>query len=278
LEKRDTQDDIRPPAPPRDVGTARGVLRHADGPGRFEHARVAPPAPLDAFVEHFWSVRWDLHGHAPQLRETLPHPNVHLVVERGLTALFGVHTARYVRHLEGLGCAFGVKFRPGGFHPFLRRPLTSIADGSLPLHAVFGADADGFEDAVLACADTPGMIEAATRFLLAQRPQPDAQAERAAGIVALIAGDRGLTRVEDLVRRCGLGTRALQRLFGEYVGVGPKWVIQRYRLHEAVEQLAGRRPPDWSALAQDLGYFDQAHFIRDFKRLVGRTPADYAAS
>lgn len=271
------QGDIRQP-PPRDVGTARGVLRHAEAPGQFRHARVAPPPLLAAFVEHFWSVHWDLRGHAPQLRETLPHPNVHLVVERGLTGVFGVHTARYVRHLEGLGCAFGVKFRPGGFHPFLRRPLASIADGSLTLPEVFGAAADGFEDDVLACADTEGMIEVATRFLVARRPQPDAQVERVAGIVALIAGDRTLTRVEDLVQRCALGKRAMQRLFEEYVGVSPKWVINRYRLHEAVEQLAGGRPPDWSALAQNLGYFDQAHFIRDFKRLVGRTPADYAAS
>ena len=83
---------------------------------------------------------------------------------------------------------------------------------------------------------------------------------------------------EALERTGNRPTRALQRLFGDYVGVSPKWVIKRYRLHEAVEQLAGGRPPEWSALAQNLGYFDQAHFIRDFKRLVGRTPADYAAS
>ena len=67
----------------------------------------------------------------------------------------------------------------------------------------------------------------------------------------------------------------MQRLFQQYVGIGPKWVISRYRLHEAVEQLAADRSVDWTRLALDLGYFDQAHFIRDFKRLVGRTPADF---
>jgi AraC-like DNA-binding protein len=67
----------------------------------------------------------------------------------------------------------------------------------------------------------------------------------------------------------------LQRWFNEYVGVGPKWVINRYRLHEAIERLAGDLPVDWTQLALELGYFDQAHFIRDFKALVGVPPAAY---
>jgi AraC-like DNA-binding protein len=53
-------------------------------------------------------------------------------------------------------------------------------------------------------------------------------------------------------------------------------VIKRYRLHEAAEQLAAGEVVDWPRLALDLGYFDQAHFIKDFKTIVGRTPAEYA--
>lgn len=67
----------------------------------------------------------------------------------------------------------------------------------------------------------------------------------------------------------------LQRLFNEYVGVSPKWVINRYRLHEAVAILAQDQSIDWAQLAADLGYFDQAHFIRDFKSVTGRTPTEY---
>ncbi|HJU40524.1 MAG TPA: helix-turn-helix domain-containing protein, partial [Tahibacter sp.] len=68
----------------------------------------------------------------------------------------------------------------------------------------------------------------------------------------------------------------LQRLFGDYVGASPKWVINRYRLHEAVERLAAGDAVDWADLALELGYFDQAHFNRDFKRLVGRAPGAFA--
>ena len=68
----------------------------------------------------------------------------------------------------------------------------------------------------------------------------------------------------------------LQRLFGRYVGVSPKWVIQRYRLHEAAEQLATGESVSQTELALNLGYSDQAHFIRDFKAIVGVSPAAYA--
>jgi AraC-like DNA-binding protein len=70
--------------------------------------------------------------------------------------------------------------------------------------------------------------------------------------------------------------RQLQRLFKEYVGVSPKWVIQRYRLLDAAERVAAGTIVNWADLALELGYADQAHFIRDFKGLVGRSPAEYA--
>ena len=70
--------------------------------------------------------------------------------------------------------------------------------------------------------------------------------------------------------------RTLQRLFERYVGVGPKWVIRRYRLHEVAERLSEGKAVNLAELALDLGYFEQAHFIKDFRALVGVTPAGYA--
>jgi len=72
-----------------------------------------------------------------------------------------------------------------------------------------------------------------------------------------------------------LSKRTLQRLFQQYVGVSPKWVIKRYRLHEAVERLAAGNEVDWTRLDLDLEYFDQAHFIKDFKAIIGKTPSEY---
>jgi AraC-like DNA-binding protein len=72
-----------------------------------------------------------------------------------------------------------------------------------------------------------------------------------------------------------MGVRSLQQLFSDYVGVSPKWVIRRYRLHEAADRLANGEEVDLTALALDLGYFDQAHFTSDFRKLVGQAPGQY---
>jgi AraC-like DNA-binding protein len=259
-----------------DVGPPRGILRHPPAPGRFHHARIASPDALADLVQHFWIVRWDLQGGPPQVRETLPHPNVHLVVEDGQALLNGIHGGRFVAELRGRGGVLGIKFRAGACRPLLGRSVSTLRNRSLPVEEAFGVDAAAFvRDVADAGEDDDRLAAAATDFLLGIRPPPDPTAQRAAELVAAIERDPGLTRVEQLAERSGTTPRTLQRLFNEYVGIGPKWVINRYRLHEAIERLARGGPADWAGLALDLGYFDQAHFIRDFHALVGRSPGDY---
>ena len=251
----------------------RGVL-HRLAVGKFAHGRVEAPADLADRIEHFWSVRWNLDGLPPHLQETLPHPNVHLVVEPGTIDAWGVHTGRWSRSLQGCSSAFGIKFRPGAFRPLLGRAVSTIADASIPAAALFGEDAATLEG-VLAL-DDASAAEFAAEFLRPRLPPIDDAALLAARIVDSVADDLELHSADELARRFGMNLRALQRLFNEQVGVGPKWVINRYRMHEAVARVQAGQPVSWAALAQDLGYFDQAHFIADFRKLVGRTPGDYA--
>jgi len=257
------------------VGPPRGVLRSAPGAGQFRHERHAPAAALVDLVEHYWMVAWDLRGEPPQRRETLPHPSVHLLIEHGETRIAGVASARFSRLLEGAGWVFGIKFKPAGFRPFFAKPLSALTDRSCRLDDVFGADAVLFEQRIVALAPMLDRVKAANDFLLARLPAHDPEVARVNAIVHGIVDDRGMSSVAALASRHRIGKRNLQRLFSDYVGVSPKWVIMRYRLHEALEQLAAGRPADWPALALSLGYFDQAHFIRDFKRMVGRAPSDY---
>jgi AraC-like DNA-binding protein len=93
--------------------------------------------------------------------------------------------------------------------------------------------------------------------------------------VYLVRDDASIRKVEDILHRTGTTKRSLQRLFEQYVGASPKWVIQRYRLHEAAERLKAGSVSG-SRLALELGYADQAHFIRDFKAIVGISPGAYA--
>lgn len=72
--------------------------------------------------------------------------------------------------------------------------------------------------------------------------------------------------------------RTLQRLFAEYIGVGPKWVIQRLRILDAARAAHAGRPADWSALSNDLGFSDQSHLTRAFTSVVGTPPRTYERS
>jgi AraC-like DNA-binding protein len=121
------------------------------------------------------------------------------------------------------------------------------------------------------------MVGGAESLLFSGLPERDPVAEQVADLVALITSDSSLRRVDELSVVSGLSVRALQRLFSDYVGVSPKWVMRRARLHEAALRADGGEPVDWAALASDLGYADQAHLTRDFTATIGVPPARYAA-
>jgi len=99
--------------------------------------------------------------------------------------------------------------------------------------------------------------------------------ELATNLVKEILLERDIKAVEHLASRAGVGKRRLQRLFNEYVGASPKWVIRRYRLHELIEAMNSGRRLDWAQVALELGYFDQAHLINDFKSIFGYSPTEY---
>jgi AraC-like DNA-binding protein len=253
----------------------RGILHPAAARRHFRLQRYAPAPALAHLVERHWVVEWDLAE--PFTQEIVSHPSVNLVFEPALAAVHGVGTGRTRHRLEGAGRTVGTKFRPGGFHPFLPVPAWTLTDRVLSLPDALGPAAADLPGAVAAAGDETRQIAVVEAFLRARRPPADPWVAAVGEIFATILAEPAIVRVEDLARRCGLSTRALQRLFREYVGVPPKWVLRRVRLHEAAERLADGRADDWPRLALELGYFDQAHFIKDFKAVVGRSPADYAA-
>lgn len=254
----------------------RGLLNPKTGERSFKLVLHAPSAELALLVEHYWVIRWDLRGQPPYLSENLTHPSVHIVIQEGQSGVFGVTTGKFAYLVEGQGWVFGIKVRPAAWYPLTGVPASTLTDRSVALSDIFGADGPALEAEILALDDDEAMVAAAERFLRARQPAPDESWALVSRIVEAIAADGSIVKVEDLVERFCVSKRSLQRMFSQYVGVSPKWVIRRYRLHEAAEALARGAVEDWAALALNLGYFDQAHFIKDFKAVVGQTPADYA--
>jgi len=240
---------------PRDARELRGAW------ASFQALRYAdPPADLAGAVDHYWGVEWDLRGQPPYAQKVVPYPTVHLTFRDGEPLVTGPARRHVVRVLEGRGRVFGVAFRPGWFRPFLAGPVAALVGRTVPAAEVFGV----------------GPHEETVEDFLRERLRPDPVAATVADIVAYVQRESHLTRADLLADAHGMSLRKLQRLFHEYVGLGPKWVIRRYRLHEVGERLAAGGGVSWAALAAELGYADQAHFVRDFTAMVGESPTSYA--
>jgi AraC-like DNA-binding protein len=257
---------------------SKGILNPEVGKKKFHLSLYLPSPDLAFFIEHYWIPSWDLRGQEPYLSENLPYPSVHLVFDKDNTKIFGVITTKFTRRLEGKGRVFGIKFRPGAFYPFVKSPVSHFTNQTISVIDVFGEDGLALEKTILALEDEKEMVELAEAFLRARLPEEDENIALINQIIECIVSHREISKVDGVVRHMGVNKRKLQRLFSQYVGVSPKWVIKRYRLYDAAEKLANGDALDCSRIALDLGYFDQAHFIKDFKTIIGTTPAEYARS
>ncbi|MBX3232937.1 MAG: AraC family transcriptional regulator [Labilithrix sp.] len=240
----------------------------------FTLTRRAPSPALAPYVDRYWIVRWDLA--APYTQETLPHPQINLVLGTHRPGLHGVCTTRFAADLTGRGWGLGTKFKSGAFRAFWPSPLRELTDRGLSVADAFGAEGAALVAAASAATSDEERIALVERFLLLRAGPVDDDALLAERAVSLATADASIARVADLAARIGVSVRKLERTFRSHVGVSPGWVIRRFRVQEAAERVAHGVAIDWPALASDLGYFDQAHFIREFKSQIGCTPGDYA--
>ncbi len=254
-----------------------GILDPAGSAQNYGLSRYRPSPALAPFVEHYWVVSWDLPDGMSYPAKVLPHPNLNVAFTRERGWITGVTTGRYDYEVKGTGAVLGVMFRPGGFRPFFGRAVAELMDRTLEATAVFPEAIDAARLALMAEPDRQQMIARVEAMLVGRGlPEMDPNTELAARIVELARTDREIVSVAELARRAAVNERTLQHLFQHYVGVGPKWVIRLYRLVEAAARAMAEEAPNWTAVAHELGYADQAHFSNDFRRIVGRAPTEYA--
>ena len=254
---------------------SRGILQPAAAGQKFHITRHLPSPGLQMFIERYWLIRWDLRDDTPHTQETIGYPCVNLVFEADNTRIYGVVTGKFTRHLEGRGAVVGVKFRPGAFYPFLGASVSTLTDTSIAAGCVFGDECRTLEQAVFSRDDDGARIGLVEEFLHDRLPAYDENITLVNAVIDCIIANQSINRVEDVASRVNMSKRSLQRLFNQYIGASPKWVIRRFRLQEAAERLAQGDIADWPGLAVELGYFDQAHFIKDFKTLIGVPPTEY---
>jgi AraC-like DNA-binding protein len=260
------------------------MLRPTETVERAGLRRDAPVSePLQPFVERYWSVRWDLTGRPAFRSEVLSHPSVNVSVESGTEPRFGVRlpavllhgvvTRRFTVDLTGAGRVSAVKFRPGGFTAFTG--VRPGRDSVVPLTRELGLDGERLLAAVLAVEDDDARAAVLDTALAPRAPDPPGPYVDLLGLLDTMIEDRSLVRVDQVAALGGLSVRSVQRLFAAYVGVSPKAVLARYRLQDAAAAIDAGTVDDLAALAVSLGWFDQAHFSRDFHAVVGVTPSAY---
>lgn len=255
------------------TGRPDAILRPQALDRAFTVERIPPSEALAEFVDYHWLVRWDVTE--PHVQQVVPQPRVHVVAEAGRVFVHGVSSAPFVRTMTGIGQALGTAFHAAGFHPVLRGPVVSLADTVDTAERVLGIDDVPVARRILIDDDPGRMVGVMEALLAARQPESDPRAVQVTGWVALAERDPSITRAEQLADRVGVSGRTLQRLFAEYVGTGPRWVIQRFRILEAVAAAHTGAVANWAALAHELGFCDQAHLTRVFSAVVGTPPATY---
>jgi AraC-like DNA-binding protein len=251
----------------------KGIL-HGKAAQHMTLKRYNPSPDLAHFVEHYWIVRWDVADGQAFETEIVSSPSVNIAVTSESADITGLVTGKFVYTIRGNGAVLGVKFKPGGFYPFFKKPIDRLTNQTVPLSTLYSvtrvkrlAAELGNPDAIL--------VASAEKLLRSKRPEPDATVDAIEEIITQIQQDKTLTSVQAICEKYELSERTLQHAFQRYVGIGLKWIITRYRLQDVIDVIdAGAT--DWTTLAHDFGFSDQSHFIRDFKKIVGETPAQYS--
>jgi AraC-like DNA-binding protein len=237
------------------------------------------PTALSPFVR---SMRFVSETPADSSYRRLPDCESELLVQVGATrtgaTFVGARTLSLVKPVSECGSALLVRFRAAGAYAFVRGPMSELTDQLLPLEELWGQDARDslFEDRdpSRAAQRVGETLQGLLRTAHAREPASVPAIRRA---VRLVQQAEALPRVHELAAELGLSERQLRRGFDDVVGVSPKRFLRIARFRRALRSARAAERPDWARIAEQHGYFDQAHLIADFREMTGQTPSRFLA-
>jgi AraC-like DNA-binding protein len=273
----------------------RGIVDPQEMMRYVDFARYPAGEALDGLVEWFWSVAWSMPPGTFHDQQVLNHPAGNISIgtldDAGVPLdpaegrVYGVMSSVSNRHLTVEGWTVAARTTVGGLGVLLDASARTAADAELNfIDGLPGLTPGDLVAGVAKIGDNEprtGALREGLESLVARRdPAMIAEAREVAAVAALAEHDRSVCRIEQLACAAGASVRTLQRLFDFHVGASPSFVIRRWRIIEAAE--AARRASDdgnswrgWAAIAAELGYADQAHLTRDFRRHLGTSPSAY---
>ncbi|HTX33699.1 MAG TPA: helix-turn-helix transcriptional regulator [Bryobacteraceae bacterium] len=235
-----------------------------------DYREIAPSPRFAAAIECFWTGHSDGGTH-----RVTPDGCADILLSGGALRLVGPMTGWRDFALEPGERLFGVRFRPGRWRAVAGPPADRLTDRLLPMDDLWGARAARLGGQLAEARSAAQAIHAVEAALPA--PADASPIERA---LAWMERRRGAVSMDELASHAGLSPRQLRRVCLERTGLTPKFLARVLRFRHAQERLAAQRPPVPGRapsalvdLALDCGYYDQAHFIHEFREFSGRTPA-----
>ncbi len=254
-----------------------------------------PRPPLSNFVDFFWFYEGHDPPHAKE--RVIPTGTMDLIVNLrddtltvydrqehhrfrsfGGSLISGVHSEFIVIDTASQASTMGVHFKPGGAYPFLGVPASELRDGHVSLDALWGARAaEEVRDRLLEAETPEAGFRVLERFLVARAARPLTHHPAVAFALKEFENVPRTRTVKSVSEQVGLSQRRFIQVFSEEVGLTPKLFCRIRRFQEVVRLIGGRQSVEWTDVALGCGYFDQTHFIRDFRALSGTTPTSFLA-
>jgi AraC-like DNA-binding protein len=261
-----------------------------DWRSRMIYQTYQPRSPLSQFVELLWSREGE---NLPKTQSRLlPIGSMELVINlyedkiplfdcssrspSGSTngmMICGVHSESFIINNDSQISMMGVHFKPGGNAPFFTLPAGELHNQRISLDELWQGRTAELRDRLLESPTVATRFGVLEQFLLMVMKPLD---QYTAIAMALQKFEREpTTRVSEVTDKIGFSTRHFNQLFRDRVGLTPKLFCRVRRLQQVLDLVSGKEQVDWADIAIACGYFDQAHFIHDFRMLAHCTPTEY---
>lgn len=190
------------------------------------------------------------------------------------SCVFGQLTKPLMIEPTGATGIFSVRFQYEGFIPFASIPIKEMDDKAISLDQLFGEDGTELEKNILECKTAEEKIHTVEEFLL-KKLDAAAIDKIVQSTVDTILTAKGQISIGELSRQTNINRRQLERKFSSAIGLSPKQLSKTIRLQTTLKLMLNKKFTTLTALAHESEYYDQAHFIKDFKEFTGLTPTEF---
>lgn len=251
-----------------------------------------PPPPLADFIDLCWLYEGESQPHIKE--RLLPTNAMELVINlhedsikiydsqdpqqyqcfKG-SVLSGLYAKPYIIDTTHQLSVIGVHFKPGGAFPFFPLPVNELQDIHVSLEALWQIKAQDLRDQLLALPTPLAKLHFLAAYLHQQAGCPLVRHPAVRWSLKEFHRADHTRSIADLIKYLGFSKRHFIQMFKEQVGLPPKLFCRVHRFQSVLRHLQTQTIVNWADVAITCGYFDQAHFIHDFKELAGLSPTAY---